>query len=276
MGDESAPRIERGPSGLEWVAYDGDMEAGELSALVRPDGRCLAFLRPGQSTADELLLATAIEQTGHDLHTTLDEFNYLEIEWHIKLGFEVTGLESHYKIPVSAAAASLRGAAVPAGLRLISAADADEERLRRLDDAVRQDVPGMAGWQWGAAGFRAETFDSGFFDPALCLVAADQAGGEYAGLVRAWHHPRMSRLRLIGVVPGYRRRGLARVLLAGVLGVLQDRGTAEVVAEVADTNTASLALLTGLGARRTGGAVWLVRKRPAGPGEQARVFTGYG
>ncbi len=265
MGDEFAPRIERGPSGLEWVAYDGDMEAGELSAMVRPDGRCFAFLRPGQSPADELLLATAIEDTGHDLHASLDEFNYLEIEWHNKLGFEVTGQESHYKIGVSTAAASLRGAAVPAGLKLISAADADEERLRLLDDALRQDVPGTDGWRWDAAGFRAETFGSGFFDPALYLVAADEVSGEYAGLVRVWHHPRMSRLGLIGVLPEYRRRGLARVLLAAVFGVLQDRGAAEVVAEVADTNTASLALLASLGARRTGGAVWLVRKRPAGP-----------
>jgi RimJ/RimL family protein N-acetyltransferase len=262
MGDESAPRIERGPSGLEWVAYDGDMEVGELSALVRPDGRCFAFLRPGQSPADELLLATAIEDTGHDLHAALDEFNYLEIEWHNKLGFEVTGQESHYKIGVAAAAASLRGAAVPAGLRLMPAAGADERRLRLLDDSLRQGMPGTDGWRWDPARFRAETLDSGFFDPALCLVAVDGASGEYAGLVRAWHHPRMSRLSLIGVQPGYRRRGLARAMLAAVLGVLQDRGAAEVVAEVADTNTASLALLDSLGARRTGGAVWLIRKRP--------------
>ncbi|MEP7022737.1 MAG: GNAT family N-acetyltransferase [Actinomycetota bacterium] len=264
MGDESVARIERGPSGLEWFAYDGDMEVGELSALVRPDKKCFAFLRPGQSSADEQLLATAIEQTGHDLHTSLDEFNYLEIEWHTKLGFEITGQESHYKIPVSAAAASLRGAVVPAGLRLISAADADEGRLRLLDDALRQDVPGTDGWQWDAAGFHAETYDSGFFDPALYLVAVDQASGQYAGLVRVWHHPRMSRLGLVAVLAPYRRRGLARAMLGQVLGVLQDRGAAEVVAEIADTNTASLTLLTSLGARRTGGSVWLIRKRPAG------------
>jgi ribosomal protein S18 acetylase RimI-like enzyme len=266
MGDEFAPRIERGPSGLEWVAYDGDMESGELSALVRPDGRCFAFLRPGQSPADELLLTTAIEDTGHDLHASLDEFNYLEIEWHNKLGFEVTGQESHYKIPVSEATVRLRSAAVPAGLELISAAGADEERVRLLEDALRQGMPGMDGWRWDPARFRAETTDSGFFDPALCLVAVDQASGEYAGLVRVRHHRRMSRLGLIGVRPGYRRRGLARVLLGAVLGVLQDRGAPEVVAEVADINTASLALLDSLGARRTGGAVWLVRKRPAAPG----------
>lgn len=265
MGEESAPRIERGPSGLEWFAYDGDMEVGELSALVRPDGRCFAFLRPGQSPADELLLATAISDTGRDLHASLDEFNYLEIEWHQKLGFEVTGQESHYKVPVTAAAARLRGAAVPAGLSLISAAEADEDRLRLLDDEVRQDMPGMNGWRWEPDRFRAETSRSGFFDPALCLVAVDQASGEYAGLVRAWHHPRMSRLSFFGVLPRYRRRGLARVMLAAVLGVLQDRGAAEAVAEVSDVNAGSLALLDSLGARRTGGAVWLVRKRPLGP-----------
>jgi RimJ/RimL family protein N-acetyltransferase len=45
---------------------------------------------------------------------------------------------------------------------------------------------------------------------------------------------------------------------------LQQRGNAEVTAEVDVTNTASNRLLTGLGARPTGGFVELVRRRPAG------------
>lgn len=265
MGDETAPRIERGPSGLEWFAYDGDMEVGELTAMVRPDGRCFAFLRPGQSPADELLLATATEQTGRDLHASLDEFNYLEIEWHNKLGFEVTGQESSYAIGVAGAAAALRGAAVPAGLELISALDADEERLRLLDDDLRQDVPGTDGWRWDAAAFHEQTYGWDY-DPALYLVAVEQASGRYAGLVRVWHHPRRTRLGLVAVRAEYRRRGLARALLAQVFGVLAEREIAEVVTEILDTNTAPLALFTGLGARRTGGSVWLLRKRPDGTG----------
>jgi ribosomal protein S18 acetylase RimI-like enzyme len=262
MGEESAPRIERGSSGLEWVAYDGDMEVGDLSAMVRPDGRCFAFLRPGQSPADELLLAAAMQDTGRDLHASLDEFNYLEIEWHAKLGFEVTGQESNYAIGVAGAAAALGGAAVPAGVELISAGGADERLLRLLDDDLRQDVPGSDGWRWEAAGFREETH-RWQFDPALYLVAVEQGSGRYAGLVRVWSHPRRTRLMLVGVRPEYRRRGLARALLAAVFGELEARGVAEVVAEVHDTNEASLALLTGLGARRTGGSVWMLRKRPA-------------
>jgi ribosomal protein S18 acetylase RimI-like enzyme len=62
----------------------------------------------------------------------------------------------------------------------------------------------------------------------------------------------------------YRRRGLARSLLAQAFGVLHERGRTEVVAEVDVGNRASSSLLTGLGARPTGGFVELVLPRPAG------------
>ena len=77
----------------------------------------------------------------------------------------------------------LAGAALPAELDVVSAADADITRLRLLDDALRQDVPGCQGWRWDTEQFRAETFGP-FFDPATYLVAVDRASGQYAGLVR--------------------------------------------------------------------------------------------
>jgi ribosomal protein S18 acetylase RimI-like enzyme len=74
--------------------------------------------------------------------------------------------------------------------------------------------------------------------------------------------PGPPRLGLIGVMPGYRWRGLAKVLLAAVLAPLCGRGISEVAAEVDATNTASNALLLGIGARRTGDSIELVRRAP--------------
>ena len=79
--------------------------------------------------------------------------------------------ESYYRIPTDPAVTGLAGAVLPAGLDVLSAAAAGITRLRLLDDALRQDVPGCEGWRWDAGEFRAETF-SPFFDPAAYLVAA--------------------------------------------------------------------------------------------------------
>jgi ribosomal protein S18 acetylase RimI-like enzyme len=137
-----------------------------------------------------------------------------------------------------------------------------EDRLRELDDQLKQDVPGADGWRWDRQGFRAETYDAPDFDPATYLVAVEQATGRYAGLARVWNRPSGPRLGLVGVARPYRRRGLARSLLAQAFAVLHRRGEPEVVAEVDVTNTASNSLLTSLGARRTGGSLELIRPCP--------------
>jgi GNAT superfamily N-acetyltransferase len=118
----------------------------------------------------------------------------------------------------------LAGAGLPAGLDVLSAADADITRLRLLDDALRQDVPGSAGWRWDAEEFRAETLNP-FSDPATYLVAVDRASGEYAGLVRIWRNRAGPRLGLIAMLARYRRRGVARALLGRAFAVLAARGT---------------------------------------------------
>lgn len=108
--------------------------------------------------------------------------------------------------------------------------------------------------------FREYTFDDRHFDPATYLVAVDDANQAYAGLARVWNNPGHPRLGLIGVTSGYRRRGLAKVLLAAVFAPLCDRGVGEVAAEVDATDTASNALLRGIGARRIRGSIELVRR----------------
>lgn len=172
--------------------------------------------------------------------------------------------EHTYTIPTDPAITGLTNVAAPVGFEIVTAHRVDEDRLWELDNELKQDVPGADGWKWDRQGFRKETYDAPDFDPATYLVAIEQATGRYAGLVRVWNRPSGPRLGLIGVGRPYRRRGLARSLLAQAFGVLRDRGKAEVVAEVDVTNTGSNRLLTSVGGRRTGGFIELIRPMSGG------------
>jgi hypothetical protein len=57
--------------------------------------------------------------------------------------FTVHRHEHHYLVPTAAPA--VHEVRTPDGFAVISAADADVDRLRELDDALRQDVPGAPG-----------------------------------------------------------------------------------------------------------------------------------
>jgi len=147
-------------------------------------------------------------------------------------------------------------------MSLVSADAVDENGLRMLDEALRQDVPGTDGWINDPREFREYTFDERRFDPATYLVAVDDISRAFAGLARVWNHPRQPRLGLVGVTSGYRRRGLAKMLLAAVFAPLRDRGISEVAAEADAASTASNALLSRISARRIGGSTELVRRAP--------------
>jgi ribosomal protein S18 acetylase RimI-like enzyme len=254
----AALTVSRMQPGLTWRALDGAVVAGEVSARLRPDNRCFVYFDTWRADAYPPLAEAVARELGRDLYVTLEDAEYDALDACVQAGFAEHRRESYYRIPVDPAVASLAGAVRPAGFGVLSAADADLTRLRLLDDALRQDVPGCEGWRWEAEQFRAETFGP-FFDPATYLVAVDRAGGQYAGLVRIWRNRHGPRLGLIATLAPYRRRGLARALLGQAFAVLAARGDTSVVCEADDTNAASLALLTGLGARRYGGNVELIR-----------------
>jgi hypothetical protein len=134
---------------------------------------CLVFL---DCAADAYppLLAAAGERVG-DL-VALDADDIATLALLARHGFHVRRRERLYEIPTDPALTELR----PVPLQALSARDADLDRLRRLDNELRRDVPGCAGWDADAAWFAAETF-SDSFDPATYLVATD--GDEY--VVRA-------------------------------------------------------------------------------------------
>ena len=213
--------------------------------MIRPDGR--RFVR----------VAELPELPGGEVYCTVLESDAESLAHCERLGFVVNRRESHYLVRTDA----VRAAAVPEGVRLVTADEVDLDRLRLLDDALRQDVPGTDGWRWDEEGFRGQF--GGAYDPATYVVAVAE-GGEYVGLVRIWHNPAGPRLGMIGVLPRYRRRGLGRALLASAFAALRERGLAEVSTEIDDENEASKALLLPLGARRVGGSVELVRRARAG------------
>jgi GNAT superfamily N-acetyltransferase len=251
-------RILRAPPGLIWRALDGDQVVGAVSALLRPNGRWSVHFDDCSDESLEPLIAAVAENTGSDLYTYADEADEQWLARLKRLGFAVSRREGMYVIPTDPQVTGLHATDEPDGVVIISANDAFEDQLRLLDDALRQDVPGNAGWKWDPADFNEETFGADF-DPATYLVAVDEPSGEYIGLVRVWKSPGRPRLGLIAVTPPYRRNGLASVLLARSFRSRHARGKIVVTAEVDVTKRASKALVSKLGARRTHGFAEMVR-----------------
>jgi ribosomal protein S18 acetylase RimI-like enzyme len=205
-----------------------------MKTHIRPDGRHFVWDPDAGSVAE----AKA------DLYCTVES---TEVDPYLALGFEVNRREGMYLLPIRAVRIDPLQ-----GVVFAQADEVDETTLRLLDDELRQDVPGTNGWQWPEAGFREETYEAAEFDPTTYLVAVDSAMREYIGIVRVWMKEPTPRLGFIGVHRRYRRRGIARALLAEVFSRLVERGVSEVSTEIDETNTASRALFEGLGARRTG------------------------
>jgi ribosomal protein S18 acetylase RimI-like enzyme len=228
--------------------------------MLRPDRRWFLSVDAWTPAAFSALVAAVADDLRHDLYTLIDEDDEAGLRDWSTAGFAVLRREHNYLVPTATDRTQLTGAILPAGMSLVSADAVDEDGLRLLDETLRQDVPGANGWVNDPQEFREYTFDERHFDPATYLVAVDGVNRAFAGLVRVWNNPGHPRLGLIGVAPGYRRRGLAKALLAAVFAALCERGVGEVAAEADATNTASNALLGRFGARRVGGSIELVRR----------------
>jgi RimJ/RimL family protein N-acetyltransferase len=250
-------RIVRVVPGRQWHALDDDEVVGRANVFRRPDGRAFLSADAWKDEVTTALLRAAIEDVPGDLHSTVDENDADQLALLDAAGFAESRREHEYLIPVEGVLAGTAGRETP-GIRIVSAAEVDVARLMRLDDELRQDVPGADGWVNELEEFREYTYGSPQFDPELYLVAVTE-DDRYAGLVRLWRANRVPRLGLIGVLRWHRRRGLASALLQAAFRPLAARGVEQVSAEADVTNVASVALLTRLGAVRTGGAIELRR-----------------
>lgn len=174
-------------------------------------------------------------------------------------GFVEHRRENRYVVPTTTAG----GSEPPAGVSFVTADRADEDRLRTLDDLLRQDVPGTGGWRWTPAEFRDETRSNPHFDPEVYVVAVDDASGAYVGIARIWLRSAGAHLGFVGVAREHRRHGIAAALLARLFGVLEERGLHDVTTEIDVTNVASRGLIEPLGARVVGRSVEVVRRASA-------------
>ena len=251
-----------GKSG-RWEAYDGGQRVGVLRAGTRPDRRTHVAFQDCRDDAYAPLLAHARTDLTGDLHTSVDERDYAGMRQLGDLGFTLRRIEHRYRVPVDPARLRLRAVVAPAGIEMISAADADLDRLRALDDTLRHEVPGSEGWRWRAEEFREETFSDGF-DPETYLVAAERDTGTYVGLVRLWMKQAGPRFGHIGVLPPWRCTRVTYALLSTVFSRLHRRGWREAEAEIDATNRASNAIAARAGAVRIGGSCVLVRRGAAG------------
>lgn len=255
-------RIARLTRRATWRAVAANEDVGEANAMLRPDRRWFVSVDTWNASSFLPLISAVADDLRQDLHTTVDEDDERELRNWDAAGFTILRRKHHYLVPTALDRTRLAGAALPAGMSLISADAVDEGGLRALDERLREDVPGMDGWIHDPREFREQTFEERRFDPATYLVAVDDVRQTFAGLARVWNHPRLPRLDLVGVTPGYRRRGLAIVLLAAVFAPLSQRGVTEVAADADAATIGSNALLGSIGARRVGGSIELVRRAP--------------
>jgi GNAT superfamily N-acetyltransferase len=246
-----------------WEAYDGGQRVGVLRAATRPDRRTHVAFRDCRDDAYAPLLAHAATDLTGDLHTSVDERDYAGMRQLGDLGFTLRRIEHRYRVPVDPARLRLRPVAPPTGIDLVSAADADLDRLRVLDDTLRHEVPGSEGWRWSPGEFREETFSDGF-DPETYLVAVERDTGTYVGLMRLWMKQAGPRFGFIGVLPSWRRTRVTYALLSTVLATVRRRGWRDTEAEIDATNRASNSVAARAGAVRIGGSCVLVRRGAAG------------
>jgi len=219
-----------------------------VKSWTRPDGRCFVFGEP-----DGVLPPGRV-------HVMAAEGDRARLALLKSLGFAQTRREFLLRLPSDPDRWSVGDVARPPGIAFRPADQVDETRLRLLDDLLRQEVPGTDGWRWDEEAFREETYESPHFDPKTYFVAvADDE--EYVGIARVWMRPEKPRLGFIGVRADWRRRGLARSLVAAVLTVVRERGIPEVQAEVDETNLPSRMLLARFGAQWVATSVELVRQQ---------------
>ncbi len=235
-------------------------ETASAYATCRPDRRWFVSIDAWDEEAYAPLMAAMQEDLRHDLYTNMSGDDEEGLRRWQQFGFEIARREIVFKIPVDPAMTGLTDPSPPDGIVLIAADAADETQLRELDDRLRADVPGSRGWLNDPAEFREYTFDERHFDPSTYLVAVDDSRQEFAGLVRVWTSARHHRLGLIGVTAPYRRRGLARALIAAAFRPLHERGVSHVSAEADATNHASISLLESIGAARTDETLELIRR----------------
>ncbi|MEU5318484.1 GNAT family N-acetyltransferase [Streptomyces sp. NPDC021056] len=240
----------------QWHALDDDLVVGRGHAVHRPDGRLFVSIDAWHDAAFDRLAEAMLTQLPAPLHTVVDEADVdLMAGWR-RAGFTIRRREWEYAVPTDPRATGLDAVLPPQGVTIVPAGQADEDLLRAVDRAIRDEVEATVGWQSMPAEVIPRPEGDTIVDPSKYAVAA--APGRYLGLIRVVTVIR-PRIGLIAVRAGEQRRGIGRALLAHALGTLHGSGFTEAWTEVQETNHAASTLFEGIGARPMSSNLELVR-----------------
>lgn len=229
-----------------WEAVADGRTAGRAVVWVRPDRRTFLHIADDATREGRIALVRAVPvAVDVELHTWVRESATKLRDALEEQGFAEHRREHHLTIDPVVAHRWLRQHPGPE-LHLVGVDELGLDRLRVLDEELREDVPGCDGWRWTADAFRAETRSAGH-DGRLYRIAMED--DEPIGLVRVWVDQDAPRIGLVGVRRPHRGRGVARSLLGVVFAELAQRGVPEVVTEVDPTNTPVVRLMDALEAR---------------------------
>ncbi|MFB9718199.1 GNAT family N-acetyltransferase [Planobispora longispora] len=243
----------------QWHAVEDDLTVGRGYTSRRPDGRLFLSIDAWRGAAFEQLADAMLADLPKPLYTVVDEADLdLASQWE-RAGFTTRRREWEYLVPTDPRVTGLGSAPPPAGVTIVAVGRAEKGPLLTLDRVIRDEVEASVGWQEMPAEVLPRPDGLTVTDPSEYAVAVH--ADEYVGLLRVVtvpRRPRCKRIGLIAIRSDRRRRGIARALLAHVLGALHGCGIETAPADVNESNGAAVALFEGVGARRASSNLELV------------------
>lgn len=222
------------------------------TAMRRPDDRTFLSIVGDDLDAHLILAEAAHRSLGVPVHLGVDGAAVDRLAAYGAAGFDVEITSERFRLRFDAVLDRVRRARVPPGITTSSAAEVDEGRLFRLDNAIRNDVPGTDGWRGNRDWFRDELATSPPFDASAYLVAIDDRNGDYVGLVRIWRNPGGPRFGLVGVVRSHRHSPIAAALLKQALEAAAAWGHPTFVTETSLSNGVIYPRMERVGAESLG------------------------
>ncbi|WP_218061693.1 GNAT family N-acetyltransferase [Planobispora rosea] len=243
----------------QWHAVEDDLTVGRGYTSRRPDGRMFLSIDAWHGAAFDRLADAMLADLPKPLYTVIDEADLdSAVKWK-RSGFTTRRREWEYLVPTDPQITGLGSALPPAGVTIVAVGRAEKGPLLALDRVIRDEVEATVGWREMPAEVPPHPDGVTTTDPSEYAVAAQ--AGEYVGLLRVTtvsRRPRCRRIRLIAIRSDRRRRGIARALLAHVLGSMHRCGIETAWADVNESNEAAVALFEGVGARRASSNLELV------------------
>ncbi|MEV4898690.1 GNAT family N-acetyltransferase [Nonomuraea sp. NPDC055795] len=245
----------------QWHAVEDDLTVGRGHTSHRPDGRMFLSIDAWHDAAFDRLAGAMLADLPRPLFTVVDEPDLdLASRWE-RAGFTIRRREWECLVPTDPRVTGLGTALPPPDVTIVPVGRAQEGPLRTLDRAIRDEVEATIGWREMPAEVPPRPDGVAAMNPSEYAVAV--RADEYVGMVRvttAARRPQCRRIGLIATRAGQQRRGIARALLAHVLGSLHRCGIETASADVNESNTAAVALIESIGARRVNSNLeWVLR-----------------